>query len=90
MLYNICGGIIKYEKALSINEQRELKRNITKMVYNTDNDYIINAYFNNWNNFRLLMNKVFNNISKADIKEIKLVNLLNRYSINEIEYIKTI
>lgn len=90
MLYNICNGIIKNEKALSINEQRELKSNITKMIYNTDNDYIINAYFNNWDEFKRLINKVFNNISKADIKEIKLVNLLNRYSINEIEYIKTI
>ena len=90
MLYNICGGSIKSEKALLINEQRELKSNITKMVYNTDNDYIINAYFNNWDEFKRLINKVFNNISKADIKEIKLVNLLNRYTINEIEYIKTI
>ena len=90
MLYNICNGSIKNEKALLTNEQRELKSNITKMVYNTDNDYIINAYFNNWNEFKRLINKVFNNISKADIKEIKLVNLLNRYSINEIEYIKTI
>jgi len=90
MLYNICGGLIKHEKALLTNEQRELKSNITKMVYNTDNDYIINAYFNNWDEFKRLINKVFDNISKADIKEIKLVNLLNRYSINEIEYIKTI
>ena len=90
MLYNICNGSIKNEKALLTNEQRELKSNITKMVYNTDNDYIINAYFNNWNEFKRLINKVFNNISKADIKEIKLVNLLNRYTINEIEYIKTI
>lgn len=90
MLYNICNGSIKNEKAFSINEQRELKSNITKMVYNTDNDYIINAYFNNWDEFKRLINKVFDNISKADIKEIKLVNLLNRYSINEIEYIITI
>ena len=60
------------------------------MVYNTNNDYIINAYFNNWDESKRLINKVFDNISKADIKEIKLVNLLNRYSINEIEYIKTI
>ena len=80
MLKNIIDiEIEENKKGYSIEYIKELKRELTKKVYNVNDDFIINAYFKDWNKFIKLMIELNNkSLSSLTGQEIKLINFINK------------
>ena len=73
-------------KSLSINELRELKKELGKLVWACD-DWTVDAYFKGFNKFNERI-KILNSkrLSDLDITEIRLINFINKLSIYDIEF----
>ena len=73
-------------KSISINELRELKKELSKLVWACD-DWTVDAYFKGFDKFKERI-EVLNNrrLSGLDIAEIKLINFINRLSMHDIEF----
>lgn len=76
-------------KCLSIEECEELKRELTKRVFNSNNDYLIHYYYKNKDKFtnmleELRTNTNLNNINKGELKLLSFYIRLNKY---DYEYI---
>ncbi len=73
-------------KALSIEELKELKRELTKHINNLD-DFIVDAYYKSYNKFVKLIEELNNKkLSTLTIKEIKAINFINRLNKFDLEY----
>jgi hypothetical protein len=73
-------------KSISIKELRELKRELSKLVWACD-DWTVDAYFKGFDKFKERLD-ILNNrkLSDLDITEIKLINFINRLSMHDIEF----
>lgn len=72
----------------SIENLKESKRQLTKLVFNSNNDYIIDSYYKGYNSFKNEINKLNKkSLSLLNIKEIKLLNFINKLSIYDLEFI---
>ena len=81
MLKNIIGIEVK-KNYYSTNELKTIKRELTKKVYSANDDFIIHAYFNNYNKFIELIKNLNNRVlSSLSIKEIQLINFINKLDI---------
>ena len=89
MLKNIIDiEIEENKKGYSIEYIKELKRELTKKVYNVNDDFIINAYFKDWNKFIKLMielnNKSLSSLTRQEIKLINFINKIDTITLNQL------